>query len=307
MPYNAQLTGDSTTDGHWINGRKVTDNIIAVAGTDGNGNFYIPDVDTAGNFKTRNLVWDPGSLAWVAETQPSGGGGGGTVTANQGTAGTSMWKVDGSGVTQPVSGSVGINNWPSTQQVSGTVGVNNFPSVQTVSVNNWPATQTVSGSVTVNTISNYALETGGNLAALVANTTAIDTDIKASQPRKLQDGSGTAITSQSSGTQRALDVGVNVGGVQVDPRSIRPLTAQDSVSVANAIIVQGVDDSLLSSPKTPVIDHMGNLQVSGDDIKEILNTLKGIERILMAMHLTASQSYSGSFIDPNNDVKDFIN
>jgi len=106
----------------------------------------------------------------------------GTVTANQGTAGTHPWPVSGTvsgtvdvtslpslpagtnhigqvGVdnfpsTQPVSGSVGVNNFPSTQPVSGSVGVNNFPSTQPVSgsvgVNNFPSTQQVSGTVTAN-------------------------------------------------------------------------------------------------------------------------------------------------------------
>lgn len=36
---------------------------------------------------------------------------------------------------------------------------------------------------------------------------------------RLQDGSGNAITSQASGGQRALDVGINVLGIQVDPRA----------------------------------------------------------------------------------------
>lgn len=47
---------------------------------------------------------------------------------------------------------------------------------------------------------------------------------------RLQDGAGNAITSQVSGSQRALDVGINVAGVQVDPRSIRALTASDVVT-----------------------------------------------------------------------------
>lgn len=51
------------------------------------------------------------------------------------------------------------------------------------------------------------------------NLGTIDTDIKNTQPRKLQDGSGNAITSQANSSQRALDVGVNVLGVQIDPRS----------------------------------------------------------------------------------------
>ena len=49
-----------------------------------------------------------------------------------------------------------------------------------------------------------------------------------------QDGSGNAITSQLNGAQRAIDVGVNVGGVQVDPRSIRALTSSDVVSAAQS-------------------------------------------------------------------------
>jgi hypothetical protein len=47
---------------------------------------------------------------------------------------------------------------------------------------------------------------------------------------KLDDGAGNAITSQVNGTQRALDVGINVAGVQVDPRAIRALTAGDVVT-----------------------------------------------------------------------------
>lgn len=47
---------------------------------------------------------------------------------------------------------------------------------------------------------------------------------------KLFDGAGSAITSQVSGAQRALDVGINVAGVQIDPRQIRALTASDVVT-----------------------------------------------------------------------------
>lgn len=47
---------------------------------------------------------------------------------------------------------------------------------------------------------------------------------------KLNDGAGTAITSQVNGAQQALDVGVNVAGVQIDPRDIRALTSADVVT-----------------------------------------------------------------------------
>jgi len=94
--------------------------------------------------QNQNFVWDTGLLVWVAETQPGGGGGGATTIADGAdtaegfttdaavvtdVGGTvsgklrglvkifaSVWdsvngrlKVDGSGVTQPVSGTVTAN------------------------------------------------------------------------------------------------------------------------------------------------------------------------------------------------------
>lgn len=50
----------------------------------------------------------------------------------------------------------------------------------------------------------------------------------------LYDASGNLITSQASGGQRALDVGVNVAGVQVDPRAIRALTSSDQITAIAA-------------------------------------------------------------------------
>lgn len=47
---------------------------------------------------------------------------------------------------------------------------------------------------------------------------------------KLDDGAGNPVTSQVNGAQRALDVGINVAGVQIDPRQIRALTAADVVT-----------------------------------------------------------------------------
>lgn len=110
-----------------------------------------------GRISTTNYVWDTGSLAWVKMTQPIGGGGGGAVTVADGAnvvegtttdaavttdvVGTlsaklrglvkilgSVWdsangrlKVDGSAVTQPVSGSLG-RTWALTAGVD-TVGI----------------------------------------------------------------------------------------------------------------------------------------------------------------------------------------
>lgn len=77
-------------------------------------------------------------------TQPVSG----TVVADQGLAGSSSW---------PITGTVSVTNFPGTQAVSGTVTVNqglagssSWPVTGTVDVGNFPSNQTVSGTVTVN-------------------------------------------------------------------------------------------------------------------------------------------------------------
>jgi hypothetical protein len=87
----------------------------------------------------------------------------------------------------------------------------------------------------INNISGtVSLPTGASTAAnQITTNSKLDTlhiDITTTQPRKLQDGSGNVITSQISGSQRALDIGVNVGGVQVDPRQIRALISSDIIT-----------------------------------------------------------------------------
>lgn len=78
-------------------------------------------------------------------------------------------------------------------------------------------------------------------ASIAANQTAIDADIvsfrtanhsdvTAPEPRETQDGVGNKITSQASASQRALDVGIDVSGLQVDPRQVRALTSSDVVT-----------------------------------------------------------------------------
>ncbi len=63
------------------------------------------------------------------------------------------------------------------------------------------------------------------------NTQYLAIDSSGRTTIKLDDGSGNAITSQANGSQQALDVGIDVAGVQIDPRQIRALTASDIVTV----------------------------------------------------------------------------
>jgi hypothetical protein len=87
------------------------------------GNTSLSDIDT----KLPALVSSRVPVDGSGVTQPVSGTFwqttqpvSGTVTVNQGTAGASAWKVDGSAVTQPVSGTF----WQATQPVSGTVTAN---------------------------------------------------------------------------------------------------------------------------------------------------------------------------------------
>lgn len=78
-------------------------------------------------------------------------------------------------------------------------------------------------------------QTEGDVAAKICDGTTpsqqLAVDSSGKIIAKLNDSSGVGITSQASGGQQPLDVGVNVGGVQVDPRAVRALTNTDVVTV----------------------------------------------------------------------------
>lgn len=77
-------------------------------------------------------------------------------------------------------------------------------------------------------------QTNGDVVAAISdgtiNTQLLGIDASGRVTIKLDDGAGNAITSQANGSQQALDVGINVLGVQIDPRDIRALTASDIVT-----------------------------------------------------------------------------
>lgn len=109
--------------------------------------------------------------------------------------------------------------------------------------------------------------TNGDVVAFLADGTTpsqlLGIDASGRITMKLDDGSGNVVTSQVNGAQRALDVGVNVAGVQIDPRlsgqynstlptlttgnftapqtdsSGRLLIVQPTAALLNATVVQG--------------------------------------------------------------------
>lgn len=78
-------------------------------------------------------------------------------------------------------------------------------------------------------------QTNGDVVAQIVDgtitTQKLAVDATGRVTTKMNDGNGNAVTSQVSGAQRALDVGIDVAGVQIDPRSIRALTSTDVVTV----------------------------------------------------------------------------
>lgn len=89
------------------------------------------------------------------------------------------------------------------------------------------------------------VDASGRVYTKVSNTVGEEVPTNAN----LRDGAGNAITSQVNGSQRALDVGINVAGVQVDPRQIRALTSAD---VVTANIKDSAGNSFSASNPLPV-------------------------------------------------------
>lgn len=95
----------------------------------------------------------------------------------------------------------------------------------------------------------------------------------------LRDADGNLITSQANGAQQALDVGINVAGVQIDPRQIRALTNTDVVTAeqgtspwvvsATDLDIRDLDHTLdnvaiAQGGNTMVVNADGSINVNAD-------------------------------------------
>jgi hypothetical protein len=175
------------TDGAWLGDAR------GIAGVDVNLNQHYLKCDINGVLDVNatitsifgpidvivdNIVPVTQSGAWTVSvsnfpaTQPVSG----TVTANQGTAGSSSWLVD-------------VTNFPSSYPVTGTVTVLQGTSPWVTSVSNFPATQPVSGTVTT---------LQGTSPWIVSGTITTSPNVN------VHDGSGNAIA--STGTSLNVDV-----------------------------------------------------------------------------------------------------
>jgi len=219
--------------------------------------------------------------------------------------------VDGSGVTQPIS--VASLPLPIGAATESTLSTFNGKFIDGNDI----------GDVTIN-------NGGGLLAVNIqdgGNSITIDGTVTANQggnwPVRLQDGSGNNLTSQLSGTQQALDVGINVAGVQVDPRQIRALTIADVVTVQqfiasnlNAQVVGNVSSGGVDSgnpvkvggkySKNPSIltdGQRGDIQLGPYGSTRVLNTYDGFGSVSWSdLGVAKSASVTHDTVIPNGVV-----
>lgn len=181
----------------------------------------------------------PVSGTFFQATQPVSG----TVAATQSgtwtvqpgnTANTTAWKVDGSAVTQPVSGTF----WQATQPVSGTF----FQATQPVSAASLPLPSLASTSTKQSdgTQKTQIVDGSGNVVGSTSN--ALDINIKSGNPASITANAGTNLNTSAlaldatltGGTQKAITRGGAKGAT----------AAADVTSTANGADHQGLDVSV---------------------------------------------------------------
>jgi hypothetical protein len=115
---------------------------------------------------------------------------------------------------------------------------------------------------------------------------------------KLDDAAGNGLTSQASGAQQALDVGINVSGSQIDPRSIRPLTNADVVTAEQGTSPWITKDKS-DGPVAPgtVADFS---QLSGGQYNSTLPTLTNGQQAAMQLDSSGKLIVSASFGNDTN-------
>jgi len=198
--------------------------------------------------------------------------------------------VDGSGVTQPVSGTfwpatqpvsgtVSVSNLPATQPISGSISVSNFPATQPVSGTFWPTTQPVSGSVSVTnlpatqpvSIANPPVtpvtDNGGSLTVDGSITATQATAASLKAQAQLLNAAGSVVDYAMTGTAGtpATDV-VTVQGISggtVIPVSLAsvPSHAVTGPLTNTELRATSVPVSLASVPSHPVTGPLTNTEL----------------------------------------------
>lgn len=284
---NDRLRVDATVTATFTGAQEVvisqTDDTIQIYGTDGATNRAIK-TDSSGNLQTNVLssalpagaataakqdtgntslasldskttVVNTGAVT-ISTALPAGANTLGKV--DQGVGGASAWKVDGSAVTQPISGSVSVSNFPSSQNVV----VTSIPEVEIKNDSGSPipvngtVAATQSGTWNINNVSGtISLPTGASTEATLAKLTQTQGSTTSGQSGPLVQGAVTT-SSPTYTTAQTSPLSLTTGGaLRVDASattqpvsgtvSVTPTLA--STSVVSSVAGSASNVSLLSS------------------------------------------------------------
>lgn len=269
----------------------------------------MPLTGLQGNLNVNLYAWNAGTLQWEAYTGTGGGGGGAVTIADA--ADVAQGATTDAAVTSDTTGTLSgklrglvkmladmwdsANHWLKVSvqntvnaSVTGTVGISgNVTVTQGTGAN--LHTVVDSGSVTVNTISNYAQETGGNLATIATDVARIPAQ-------------GAALTAASMPVNIASDqtVPVSVSGVPhviVDSNSADPDPATASLQNVHTALLQQVAQALLACDTTNVTISGGAISISGTPSVQVLNALSVSQLAVGAQNLPKQEDMPAADTD----------
>ena len=223
-------------------------------------------------------------------------------------------KVDGSGVTQPVSGTVEISGTPA-------VSVSNLPVTQTVAgtvvVSNLPTTQPVSGTVAVsaipsipagsNLVGQVEMSDGTNILGTVAHpvktdgsgaTQPVSGTVTVSNLPETQAVSGTVAVGNFPGTQSVSgSVAVsNLPATQtvVDSNLAPAITANNSTTTVTHLLIVGgqTNDATPEYQELPLTAGGASVKVDGSAVTQPVS-IAGTPTVTVS-NLPATQTVSGT-------------
>ena len=185
------------------------------------------------------------------------------VLTVQGIASMTALKVDGSAVTQPVSGSVSVSNFPATQPVSGAVSVSNFPATQPISAAALPLPTGAATAVAQGTANGTLASIDGKTPGLGQSTMAGSVPVTLAS-----DQSAIPIT----GSITATNASVGVNGATAPSSSSQAGGVDGSGHLQALAIVTGgalkVDASATTQPVSGTVGVSGTVTVDGSGVTQ---------------------------------------
>lgn len=147
-------------------------------------------------------------------------------------------------------------------------------------------------------------ENNGDVAAKIVDgaipSQALAVDAAGKITVKLDDGAGNDITSQANGAQQALDVGINVAGVQIDPRQVRALTNADVVTAEQGTspwVTQDNSDGSVAPGAAAAVASLGAAQYNATpptlaDTQQAALQASASGRLLVDADVTLSEDHN---------------